>query len=151
MQQPFIKPARGLDWFTPAELKHLPWEVRNRIQTQAREAVYRNRPYRWIFGMAVFLYLVHTVGQFFGLDRLFHHFMFNLDSAINFVACAVILGWLVLERRLMRRERRRLLLEAGLRPGRCFDCGYYLEGYDGDECYVCGCRLVSETKPAIPS
>ncbi len=63
------------------------------------------------------------------------------------LACILltILGFVssvVWYRHRFREALRQLLLEAGIRPGICFECGYYLEGFEGNECPACDSPLI---------
>ena len=39
---------------------------------------------------------------------------------------------------------RQKLLDAGIRPAFCFECGYNLEGYEGSECPACDAPLLRQ-------
>ncbi len=136
---PFIRRrSAGWDWFTPAAVRHLPLEQRDLLLSQTLNLVERHWYFRWKIPALSF---VLTIGSMYGLE-----WVRGSKYILFFVLFMVfILGPFhsVYQRSIYRQTLRRLMLEARVRPGYCFDCGGFLEGYTGDECYICGAALIA--------
>lgn len=130
---------RGWDWFTTREIRHLSWRERERLEQEAWEIVGRHPRY-WLMGK--FLPLLNALLIF---SASLIHFLkvslfFYLAMILLFHVQTVI--WMVWQRRHFRKALRQKLLDAGRRPAFCFECGYDLEGYEGNECPACDAPLL---------
>ena len=132
---------RGWDWFTPRALQHLPWHEQERLSREAWEVVPRHPRY-WLVGrllpFLVCLALgVAALGPLLGMSPL-------MGLLIDLLVPIAIVTMLVWQRRRFREALWEKLLDAGIRAGSCFECGYDLEGYEGKECPVCDAQLLRQ-------
>jgi hypothetical protein len=148
----FVRKRRGWDWFTPKTLRHLPPDVRERItKGAAKSAHQRSRLLRLavLAGMSV-----AAAGQFWLAGKIRSRnatqFLFEALLAFQGLILLGMVGVGLWYRRLFHGAIRDELWNAGIRPAACFDCGYYTEGFDGDECPSCGAALVAP-KPVPPA
>ncbi len=137
---------RGWDWFTPREIQHLPWRERERLIRGAWETLSRLPGYRFVSRWIPIIITLPV--QIMVFTRFF------LSIRFDFLLVIIIyLAWILLTilgfvssvvwyRHRFRKALRQLLLEAGIRPGICFECGYYLEGFEGNECPACDSPLI---------
>ena len=148
---PFIRPRfRRWDWFTPSAIRHLPLAERVRLVRETREVVQRHPVYR------SFPFLLLLYPTFFWLTYTFRKVLPMKLMAV--LMCTFILLSLVLlvvavlwRRSLFRRTLRQKLLDAGIRPRVCFECGYYVEGFEGAECPSCDAPLIRAAASARPA
>lgn len=130
---------RGWDWFTPREIQHLPWQEQERLVRAAREIVRRHRRKRLVMRLAPLLNLLLAILVMIGL---LSHISFFFILLIFSVQIAVSIGSMIWQRKFFREALQQMLLDAGLRPHFCFDCGYRLDGYEGTECPACDALLL---------
>ena len=156
----FIRRRHGLDWFTPGELAHLPIQIRKRLIETARQNVEQdklNRKMARIFGywfLGTWLLTCGSIpflalGDFLGLisqpvsDFLFPSLIWLGFGLFGLMMVFGVPFTIVLKYKLYRRHVRELMLTEGIRPALCFDCRYYVEGFEGDQCPNCGAMLVT--------
>jgi hypothetical protein len=132
---------RGWDWFTPGEIQHLPWRERERLTQEAWQIVERPPRYRL---MVRVLPLLRSFVLCFAVLAHFLKWSGFIYSAL-ILACLLesVIG-LVWQRRHFRSALRETLLESGVRPCNCFECGYDLEGYEGNDCPACDAPLLRQ-------
>ncbi len=125
-------------WFTPREVRHLPWRERERLTQEAADSV-RRHPRFWLWGISLPM-MVSLIASWLPQEtprsiRLLSHF----PAPVLFVTMMV---W---NRKLLRQTLRQKLLDAGFRPAFCFECGRDLQGYEGSECPACKAPLLRQT------
>ncbi|MGH7171333.1 MAG: hypothetical protein ACRELF_12750 [Gemmataceae bacterium] len=135
---------RGWDWFSPRALRHLPWREQERLSQEAWEAV-RRHPRFWLIGRLLHL-LALLAAVLTGLGLVLGMFpqiylLFDLTFPV------LIVTEFVWQRRRFREALRQKLLDASIRPAFCFECGYDIEGYEGNECPACDARLLRQADP----
>jgi hypothetical protein len=138
---PFIRRWKGWDWFTPAPVRHLPFEEREKYLRKARELARQSWEVKWRPGCQLaiyFLVLNCVLSSFVGALSPQHPLWSFWGGLVTAIVVAISLYALWHERRLYRQALRQVLFEASVCPCYCFDCGYYLEGFEGRECPVCG-------------
>ena len=138
---PFFRSDRlwGWDWTTPKELRHLPWQLRDRLVAEARAAADRHPVYTRVYRGACLLFVaLFFLPVVYPLIPALSPF---LGTYLWLVVLAAFLGAHILKQSLFRRLLRQKLTEAGHRPRYCFECGYYLEGFEGNECPGCDTAL----------
>ena len=155
----FIRRRRGLDWSTPAEIRHLPPGEQLRLLETAT-LVAKGREWRHLL---LFLFVFLFPSLVFGLlqnqiiDVVFFHLgialpPWGLGLALFIIgmACFQLIHQLFAlgGRQLVHQAVREQMLAEGIRPAVCFDCRYFTEGFDGDECPNCGTALVAP-KPGL--
>jgi hypothetical protein len=135
---PFVRRRRGWDWFTPAEIKHLPATERQSIVAAAWKAV---RTDTWPQRMV--LIVLPVVGCLVVLAEVL---MSQVPAHIAFLGWVIPISVLSVvfwrQRTVFRRTIRQQLWDAGIRPCFCFECGYYVEGFEGLDCPNCGTALI---------
>lgn len=123
-------------WDFAPEIRHLPPGVQQR---RIQEALRKGRtPKRVILHLLLLyaviffvLYPVFTNAPILGLCG-------GLEAAVFIAALSI---WY--QRRYVRKILRAEMLAEGIRPAVCFECRYYTEDFEGDECPNCGAALVA--------
>jgi len=162
---PYIRRRRSWDWFTPADLTHLPVSVRKRLDETARRNVEGDRSdqragclFAACIMVVLFLicaggttaeYLRETIDYSSPSAPLeYEAYLVSKDlfmlGAYGFTVVLVCLPLyeMIKSRQLYRRYLRELMLAEGIRPRLCFECRYYVEGFEGSECPNCDAALV---------
>ena len=146
---PFLRRRvfRGWDWFTPRAIQHLPWRDQHRLNREAWEVVRRHPRYRL---MARSLPVLGSLAMgLAGLTILLKWpFVIYPLCLLSFLAQQVT--GIIWQRRRFREALRQRLLDAGIRPAFCFECGYNVEGYEGNECPACDAPLLSQPDSPQP-
>jgi hypothetical protein len=138
---------RGWDWFTPRAIQHLQWGEQQRLNREAWEAVRRHPRYRL---MTRSLPLLGALAMgLAGLSMLLKwpgviYLLFLLSFAAQEVTGII---W---QRRRFRKALRQTLLDAGIPPRFCFECGYEVEGYQGNECPACDAPFLRQPESTRP-
>lgn len=136
---------RGWDWFTIREIRHLPWRERERVSREALKVV-RRHPRFWLMeGLLPFLSCLLMASLVF-IVPLLEDSLIRLICLFPILLCclALLVVSIVWHHRCFRQALRQELLDAGLRPSICFECGYNLEGYEGNECPACDALLLRQ-------
>lgn len=146
---------RGPRWFRwlaerftgPPQVQHLPWATRARIVARAQRRaagrrVAANRKYGcalWITLAIAYFLLASLMSDLFEMLNLPEW----LHALLNFII--VMAPFPVLLAVYYRSDRdalRHVLLEEGIRPAVCFDCGYDLRGTESHTCPECGADIL---------
>jgi hypothetical protein len=138
----------GWDWFTPRAIQHLTWRERERLIGEALEAV-RSHPHSWLMdrllpSLGALAMLLWTLPLFLGLS-----FTICLLSGL-LLNQAQVLTCLIWRHRRFREALRKKLLDAGIRPRICYECGYQVEGFEGNECPACDAPLLRQPDSPRP-
>jgi hypothetical protein len=136
---------RGWDWFTPREIQHLSWRERERLTQEAWEIVKRH-PRFWLMGK--FLPILNGILLCCAFLIILLKISLFLYLTLNLVFLVQTVTGLVWQQRHFRRALRQKLLDAGHRPAFCFECGYDLEGYEGNDCPACDAPLLRQPDSA---
>ncbi|MEX0655751.1 MAG: hypothetical protein WD534_03235 [Phycisphaeraceae bacterium] len=135
-------------------LEGLPHDVAQRLLWKAmwRSAVHPRS--LLLLGIACLPPLLFLQGVGFALDqgRLSDRqaaFLVNYFPQWMFAAWGLVVVWMfpwmcgvmMLHSRVLRRKLKQLMLEQGLRPSSCLDCGYDLRATEGDTCPECGGQI----------
>jgi hypothetical protein len=133
---------RGWGWFSTREIRYLPWRERERLTQEAWEAVHHSPRYRLMICLQTLLSFlaVGLLALKLGFSLL-TDFLLVLTFLIQMVAVFV---WIIWVGRLNRNALRQTLLNAGIRPAFCFECGYDLEGYEDNACPACDAPLLRQ-------
>jgi len=148
MPQYLRRRFRGWDWFTPRAIRHLPWREQERLIHEAAEIV-RRHPRYWLMRrllpfLAALAMVAAAVVQLFKMP-LFRFLLLELIFliCISIFLVSIVTGF-VWHRGRFQAALRQTLLDAGIRPTFCFECGYNLEGYEGNECPACDALLLRQ-------
>jgi predicted Zn-ribbon and HTH transcriptional regulator len=130
---------RGWDWFTPREIQHLPWREQERLMKRAWEDIRLHPRYRlvsvWLPFVGASVALLSVINMFLKIRSYVNIILMS----ISIIQSIITLVW---QRQRFRQALRQKLLEAHVRPCKCFECGYYLEGFEGNECPSCDSPLI---------
>ncbi|MEX1017954.1 MAG: hypothetical protein WDZ31_14535 [Phycisphaeraceae bacterium] len=129
--------------FERRETAHLPWNVRDRLETEAAKAMARH-PARLAVWILVMLLMIASL--IVGVFSLGNGPLGWLMTWLQIPTVAGMIAAMWIEFRLRRRAVIRLMLAEGGRTATCFDCGYDLRGTTGDTCPECGCRIAAAPK-----
>src|SRR5262245_57684117 len=144
MMPAYERRRRPWDWFTLAEIKHLPAAERDTIMRIARKAAVEDRPLGSPqvanLGLVFLVFLLLALGRAYAAASFFGEY-FVVVAFYSF-ALLVALGAGLRSRTIIRRSVREQLFARNICPAYCFDCGAFTEGYEGKECPVCGTALV---------
>lgn len=146
----FIRKRRGWDFFTPAEIKHLPIEEQKRVLEAVGEAMRCDgRLFRqavWSLSIFAAIYPLLYVAELVALAQAAspEWELFSAGGIFLLLACPAIpiAAYAVRRHYFLRATLRRYLWDAVIRPAVCFECRYYVEGFEGDECPNCGAALI---------
>jgi hypothetical protein len=139
----FIRRCHGKDWFTPAEIRHLPKPERYRLMV----AVKRRTGCQYFPLFALIVMIVPPAVT--PLLLLYSAWLYKDQAwmltivAILFVSSALSVWFAVSGQRRFRKELREQLLVENICPARCFECYYFTEGFAGSECPNCGAILLA--------
>ncbi|HWG45829.1 MAG TPA: hypothetical protein VN688_23915 [Gemmataceae bacterium] len=134
---PYLRRFRGWDWFTPRAIQHLPWQEQERLTQEVWGAVRRHRCHWLMTGCLPLLSLLIMNLVIFSFQLKTSSLIRLLKWLAMLVFGTIWVGTVVWQRRIFREALRQKLLDAGLRPRICFECGYNVEGYEGKECPAC--------------
>ena len=137
----------GWDWFTRREIQHLPWREQQRLNREALEAV-RCHPRYWL--MARSLPLLGSLAMGFAALGVLLEWPFLIHPLLTLSFLAQQVTGIIWQRRRFREALRQKLLDAGIRPRICFECGYELEGYEGNDCPACEAPLLRQPDSSRP-
>lgn len=153
----FIRRRDEFDWLTPPAIRHLSAEEQHRLIDIAKK---ESRKGRNRFGRAVLgaYFIVFVIGAFteeklIPLAKIppvppLLKFLGGLGILMSSFAILVFIY--VYQKRIFDRALRAQMLADGIRPCYCFDCGYYTEGFQGNDCPNCGAALVTPNTASSP-
>jgi hypothetical protein len=141
---PYLRKFRGWDWFTPAEVRHLPVSEQQRLIKPAHRAAIKDK---YLLGL-----ILLVLGGLFAAGWLRDPDLSDSSHQLSLAlsGLAVLVGVLIpfRYRAVLRRALRTQMLAEGIRPAVCFQCRYFTEGFEGAECPVCGAVLYQNGKPS---
>lgn len=125
-------------------IAHLSWEDRARLANQALKRL-RRRPAFWIEGALASLVTL-SAGAVLYTHMADRDQVFSVPMlAVPCLMLLLALWWFSRVRRLFGLILRHILLEEGIRPRVCLECGQDLRAERGEECPTCGTELMAET------